>query len=99
MAENYNHQSALQPHLPRPDRRPDSRPNLVINLVGQEQSGHGGDLVTNLVIQERSGRPEAIWLPIRSPEHLVVDLVVDLVVVDAFSLSKVTGPNNDTGKR
>ena len=46
--------------------------NLVSNLVAQERSGH----------LERSGRPGAI----RSPEHLVVDLVVDLVLVDAFSL-------------
>ena len=56
---------------------------MVINLVAQEPSGHGGDLVTNLVTQEQSGRLEAIWSPIRSPGHLVVDLVV----VDAFSLS------------
>ena len=39
-------------------------------------------LQSNLVTQERSGRLEAIWSPIRSPGHLVVDLVV----VDAFSL-------------
>ena len=47
--------------------------NLVSNLVAQEQLGH----------LEQSGRPGAIWLPIRSPEHLVVDLVL----VDAFSFS------------
>ena len=47
--------------------------NLVSNLVAQERSGH----------LERSGRPGAIWSPIRSPEHLVVDLVL----VDAFSSS------------
>ena len=40
-------------------------------------------LQSNLVTQERSGRPEAIWSPIRSPGHLVVDLVM----VDAFSFS------------
>ena len=38
---------------------------------------------SDLVAQEPSGRPGAIWSPIRSPEHLVVNLVV----VDAFSLS------------
>ena len=48
--------------------------NLVSNLVAQEQSGH----------LEQSGHPGAIWSPIRSPE----DLVVNLVVVDAFSFSK-----------
>ena len=42
------------------------------------------DLVTNLVTQERSGRPEAMW----SAGHLVVDLVV----VDAFSSSTFLGP-------
>ena len=47
--------------------------NLVSNLVAQERSGH----------LEQSGRPGAIWSPIRLPEHLVVDLVL----VDAFSLS------------
>ena len=47
--------------------------NLVSNLVAQERSGH----------PERSGRPGAIWSPIRSPDHLVIDLVL----VDAFSLS------------
>ena len=41
------------------------------------------NLVINLVAKERSGHPEAIWSPIRSPGHLVVDLVV----VDAFSLN------------
>ena len=46
--------------------------NLVSNLVAQERSGH----------LERSGRPGAIWSPIRSPEHLVVNLVV----VHAFSI-------------
>ena len=66
------------------------RPNLVTNLVAQERSGHGGDLVTNLVTwsdlvtQEPSGHPRAIWSPFRLPEHLVVDLVV----VDAFSFSR-----------
>ena len=47
--------------------------NLDSNLVAQERSGH----------LEQSGCPGAIWLPIRSPEHLVVDLVV----VDAFSFN------------
>ena len=40
-------------------------------------------LQSNLVTQEQSGRPEAIWSPIRSLGHQVVDLVV----VDAFSSS------------
>ena len=47
--------------------------NLVSNLVAQEQSDH----------LEQSDRQRAILSPIRSPEHLVVDLVL----VDAFSLS------------
>ena len=43
-------------------------------------------LQSNLVTQERSGRPEAIWSPIRSPGHLVVDLVV----VNAFSFTSLS---------
>ena len=50
--------------------------NLVSNLVAQEQSLQSGHL-------ERSGCPGAIWSPIRLLEHLVVNLVV----VDAFSSS------------
>ena len=42
-------------------------------------------LQSNLVTQERSGRLEAIWSPIRSPGHLVVDLVLE----DAFSLTNI----------
>ena len=56
--------------------------NLVSNLVAQEQLGH----------LERSGCPGAIWSPIRSPEHLVVDLVL----VDAFSLTTVSEPKRET---
>ena len=47
--------------------------NLVSNLVTLERLGH----------LEQSGFPGDIWLPIRTLEHLVADLVV----VDAFSLS------------
>ena len=50
--------------------------NLVSNLVAQERLAH----------LERSSRPGAIWLPIRLPEHLVVDLVV----VDVVALSTVS---------
>ena len=42
------------------------------------------DLVLKSGHLDRSGRPGAIWSPIRSPEHLVVNLVL----VDAFSFTK-----------
>ena len=49
--------------------------NLVSNLAAQERSAH----------LERSGRPGAIWSPIRSPERLVVDLVgVDVVTFSTY---------------
>ena len=44
---------------------------------------------SHLVAQELSGHPGGIWSPIRSPEHLVVNLVV----VDAFSLSTTKSHN------
>ena len=58
------------------------------NLVAQEPSGLHlvAHLVAHQVAQEPSGLPSgrrSIWSPIRSPERLVVNLVV----VNAFSFS------------
>ena len=54
-------------------RGPDNCPKGTTPSLSGHQSGH----------LEQSGRPGAIWSLIRSPEHLVVDLVL----VDAFSFS------------
>ena len=59
-----------------PFRIDSAQANLVINLVAQVPFGYGVEF----------GHTGAIWSPIRSPEHPVVDLVV----VDAFSLCTYT---------
>ena len=88
-------------HSRRPDRWPDSHSDQNVKIRSAIWSSdeacfsshlfkrhmifaQKAQLQSNLVTQERSGCPEAIWSPIRSPGHLVVDLVV----VDAFSLSE-----------
>ena len=60
--------------------------SVHIYLIGPDIWPKGSSSFQNLVAQEPSGHPlgrQSIWLPIRSPEHLVVNLVV----VDAFSIN------------
>ena len=60
--------------------------SVHIYVIGPYIWPKGSSSFQNLVAQEPSGHPlgrQSIWLPIRSPEHLVVNLVV----VDAFSLT------------
>ena len=60
--------------------------SVHIYLIGPDIWPKGSSSFQNLVAQEPSGHPlgrQSIWSPIRSPEHLVVNLVV----VDAFSIS------------
>ena len=59
--------------------------SVHIYLIGPDIWPKGSSSFQNLVTQEPSGHPlgrQSIWSPIRSPEHLVVNLVV----VDAFSI-------------
>ena len=59
--------------------------SVHIYLIGPDIWPKGSSSFQNLVAQEPSGHPlgrQSIWSPIRSPEHLVVNLVV----VDAFSI-------------
>ena len=60
--------------------------SVHIYLIGLDILPKGSISFQNLVTQDPSGRPlscQSIWSPIRLPEHLVVNLVV----VDAFSIS------------
>ena len=63
--------------------------SVHIYLIGPDIWPKGSSSFQNLVAQEPSGHPlgrQSIWSPIRSPEHLVVNLVM----VDAFTISSVS---------
>ena len=68
--------------------------SVHIYLIGPDIWPKGSSSFQNLVAQEPSGHPlgrQSIWSPIRSPEHLVVNLVV----VDAFSITKLATVNKN----